>query len=203
MKKIIIFDFDGVIADSLETCAKYSLKALAKNKVTQITKKAEYLECFDSNFFQGLIEKGVSKEKIPSITKDFNEDYIAHAKEIGFFNNIIETIKKLKEKFPLFIVSATATKTIQSILGENKNLFREIIGGDKETSKVKRIQSIIKKFPEEEYFYIGDTLGDIIEGKEAGAKTVAVGWGWHHLEKLKTAHPDYTVKKPEDLLKLF
>ena len=51
-------------------------------------------------------------------------------------------------------------------------------------------------------FYVGDTKGDMIEGKQAGAVTVAVTWGWHSTEKLTEGSPDYMVHTPTELKNL-
>jgi len=60
---------------------------------------------------------------------------------------------------------------------------------------------------EPEQWYVGDTVGDIVEGKAAGVRTIAagvrtiaVGWGWHDAERLLGASPDYLAQTPADLL---
>ena len=77
------------------------------------------------------------------------------------------------------------------------------MGADKETSKVKKINSIKSKFRDAGCFYIGDTLGDVMEGREAGVKTISVTWGWHDEDRLKKGKPDYIIRNPEELIKLF
>jgi len=54
----------------------------------------------------------------------------------------------------------------------------------------------------QDIYYIGDTTGDIKEGKEAGVKTVGVTWGWHSKALLAASRPDYLFDTPEDLLQL-
>jgi len=54
----------------------------------------------------------------------------------------------------------------------------------------------------QDIYYIGDTTGDIKEGKQAGVKTVGVTWGWHSKEKMAAAEPDYLFDNPQELLKL-
>ena len=51
-------------------------------------------------------------------------------------------------------------------------------------------------------FYVGDTKGDMIEGRQAGAVTLAVTWGWHSAEKLTEGTPDNMVLTPVELEKL-
>ena len=71
-------------------------------------------------------------------------------------------------------------------------------------SRSKKTNHIIDKYHVEKHdiYYIGDTAGDIREGREAGVKTVGVTWGWHTKDKMLAAAPDYLFDKPEDLLKL-
>ena len=54
----------------------------------------------------------------------------------------------------------------------------------------------------ENIYYVGDTTGDIKEGKQAGIKTVGVTWGWHSKEKMAAAGPNYLVDHPRELLQL-
>ena len=86
---------------------------------------------------------------------------------------------------------------------KNIDYFEEVVGADKETSKVKKIEAIKSKFKGNKYFYIGDTKGDIIEGRKASVKTIAVTWGWHSEDKLKKENPDFIVHSPIELVKLF
>ena len=80
--------------------------------------------------------------------------------------------------------------------------FDEVVGADMERSKVKKIQKTMSRYQDLPAFYVGDTKGDMIEGKKAGAVTVAVTWGWHTAEKLTEASPDYMVHTPAELEKL-
>jgi pyrophosphatase PpaX len=48
-------------------------------------------------------------------------------------------------------------------------------------------------------FYVGDAVVDILAGKAAGMRTVAVTWGAGTLETLRHADPDYIIDTMEDL----
>lgn len=52
--------------------------------------------------------------------------------------------------------------------------------------------------------YVGDSPGDMAAGKNAGAYTVAVTWGYHPAEKLRALDPapDMVIDSPADLLAL-
>ena len=59
---------------------------------------------------------------------------------------------------------------------------------------------IKQQFPAEQYVYIGDTIGDIIEGKKANIQTIGVTWGWHTKDQLLNSNPDYLAESVQDLV---
>lgn len=121
--------------------------------------------------------------------------------ELKLFDGVEETLAEIAKKRKIYIVTSNLTDIVKAYL-ESKNItaFEEIIGADKEMSKVKKIEYIKSKYPDGEFLYVGDTKGDMIEGKQAGVETIAVTWGWHSVAKLKEGKPDYIAEKPSDLL---
>ncbi|HOV34222.1 MAG TPA: HAD hydrolase-like protein, partial [Candidatus Hydrogenedens sp.] len=116
------------------------------------------------------------------------------------FDGIREMLLCLTAVYPVFIISSNLTEAVQRFLTrENIDGIREVLGADIETSKVKKIKQVWEKYPEAIAYYIGDTCGDVHEGKEAGAITVAVAWGWHRPERLEKAKPHYLVHTPKEL----
>ncbi|MFO7807208.1 MAG: HAD hydrolase-like protein, partial [Candidatus Moraniibacteriota bacterium] len=81
--------------------------------------------------------------------------------------------------------------------------IEEVIGADKEKSKVKKIEKVKKENPGSAIYYVGDTVGDIYEGRKAGATTIGVTWGFHDKEKMESAEPDYLVDSLEKLKSFF
>ena len=53
-----------------------------------------------------------------------------------------------------------------------------------------------------ESWFVGDTVGDMVEGREAGVGTIAAAWGWHTAAQLSGAAPDHLAAEPADLLML-
>ena len=50
--------------------------------------------------------------------------------------------------------------------------------------------------------YVGDSIHDMVSGREAGVRTAAALWGPFGREYLEGATPDYWLERPEDLLRL-
>ena len=43
---------------------------------------------------------------------------------------------------------------------------------------------------------IGDTVSDIEQSKLANVSSIAVSWGWHRMNRLRTANPDFEINQP-------
>ena len=80
----------------------------------------------------------------------------------------------------------------------------EVLGGDHEQSKTRKIRAVRQRFGESlPAWYVGDTIGDMVEARAAGAVTVGAAWGWHGAERLLRASPDHLAHSPSDLFDLF
>ena len=201
MEKVIIFDYDGVIVDSLDVYEKAVISAFQKNGYNQIDSRESFLNLFDGNFFESVIKLGIPPEKMPAIMKELEPNLQRLQNELKLFDGMRDVLAELAKKYKIYIATSNLTEVVKAYLeSQNITAFEEIIGADKETSKVKKIECIKAKYPNHDIFYVGDTKGDMLEGKLAGVKTIAVAWGWHNVERLKEGEPDYIVEKPGDLL---
>lgn len=203
MEKIIIFDYDGVIVDSLDAYEDAVLAVFKKHGITQINSRETFLDLFEDNFFASAKKLGVSSEKMPEIVKELEPELISLQSNLRLFDGMREMLGKLAGKCRLYIVTSNLSSVVEAYLkSQNISGFEEIIGAEKETSKAKKIEAIKAKYPKCEIFYVGDTKGDMIEGKKAGAKTIGVAWGWHGADRLKEGEPDYIAEKPGELLEI-
>jgi len=78
-----------------------------------------------------------------------------------------------------------------------------VLGNEVAGSKVEKIGLARRRYGDGDgSWYVGDTVGDIDEARDAGACTVAAAWGWHSRERLARARPDHIAATPADLLTL-
>jgi len=201
MKKIVIFDFDGVIVDSLNAYGKAVISVFRKHGFRQINSRESFLDLFDDNFFEGAVKNGISSQKIKAITKELKPKLLALQKNLKIFGGMRGVLAKLAQRSKIYIVTSNSASVVATYLkSQNIAFIEKIIGADKETSKVKKIERIKSKYPRHQIFYVGDTKGDMVEGKLAGVETIAAAWGWHDTKRLKKGKPDYIAQKPIDLL---
>lgn len=204
MQKVFIFDYDGVIVDSFDIFLAYFLKACAKENITDITTNEDFLSLYDNNMYENMFRMGMNKQQILRIVHFMKNAIIQNKENIKLFPEIKKTLHILSQYHTLYIVTSSDTNLVSDFLKmfEINTYFHEIIGSDKQRSKTKKIMSIAQKHPDAECYYIGDTSGDIKEGKEANVKTIAVTWGWHDKKRLKKNQPDFLISTPKELLSI-
>jgi phosphoglycolate phosphatase len=202
--KLFLFDFDGVLVSSLDIYEKAVSLSLEKMNKPLTRGREEFLELFDGNFYESLTNRGVDLNNFLEVSGDLvgNIDY----KKMQPITAMIAVVEELQKNNILLVISSNNSPTIQGALEQFKfnDYFQEVLGSDFSLSKKDKILYAMKKYQivPEDVYYIGDTGGDILEGRAASVKTVGVTWGWHSKEKMAAAQPDYLFERPQDLLQL-
>ncbi len=197
---LLMFDFDGVIADSLDIFYEKFVYACNQHGYHLFNDCESFLQLFDGNLFEGMRNSGIKEKDILPVLNSMSKSLNPEIDIISLFPGIIEMLNFLSDLHPVYIITSNVSPVVESILEKNgiKGIY-EVIGSDKEQSKTKKIRNIIEKYPMHIPFYIGDTKGDMIEARLANARTVGVGWGWHDENKLSEAWPDYIAKDIPEL----
>jgi phosphoglycolate phosphatase len=210
MSKLVMLDFDGVIADSLDATCVATIAVLEEHGFAHLASREAVLRLVESNWFEGLRQAGVPRQ-----TADDIDDRVARAVQAALFAPYAAmpgVIARLAERHRLLIVTSNRSDIVEAFLAHWAITgVSEVLGGDKGQSKVPKIRAAVRRFavapaarPDAtlESWFVGDTVGDMIEGREAGVGTIAVGWGWHSAAQLRGAAPDRYAATPADLLTL-
>lgn len=191
MIKATIFDFDGVLGDTWETGISIC-RDLGMNFTLD-----DYLDHHNGNVFE--------KPKLNFSDQQANDFYCAYAERADKKNlfPLENELKKLSEKYKLYIVSSNQEAAIEKYLtiGDWSKYFDKVLGVDTDRSKVNKFNLLFKnnKFKAEECVFVTDTLGDLIEGNKVGIHTLAVTWGYHGEMRLKEGKPEKIIHEFNEL----
>ena len=175
MYRGIIFDFDGVIAESikLKSDAFAKLYSTFGNNIVQ--KVVEHHEANGGMsryekikyYHESFLQQVISNKEISELANKLSDIVIDKVITAPYVPGVLEYIKKCKNKYKLFISTGTPTKEIKKILiGKNiLHYFNAIYGSP--NKKTDHIKSIISRFDmkHDELLFYGDSVEDLKAAK--------------------------------------
>lgn len=209
-KKLICFDMDNTLidADKLHVLAfnlafkKCDLHSVKASRLKMLFGRLGVLIVKD--LFPNLDDKTIKKVLA-------YHDYYVYTDTKRFakpFRGVVQTLKVLKKDYKLGVISNCKHKEIIQILTAAKidrKLFDVIIGNDDVKHGKPWPDEILKAEKlshSKAAFMVGDTIYDVLAGKKAGVKTVAVLTGNHTRNMLKKYKPNLIINKLVELPKV-
>lgn len=203
LPRVIMFDFDGVIADSLAAYFPVFSESCRELGFTGPATLDAFLDVFDTNAVKGLLKAGAPFYKLKQLGAVLAPRVAELNRHVAPFAGMPPLVNGLCARHPVYVVTSNLTAATQIFLKcHGLHGLRGVVGADQAASKVRKIRRIRKQHPGAEAWYVGDTKGDILEGRTAGATTVAVTWGWHDRHRLESGGPDHIVESVGALARL-
>ncbi|MDJ0507854.1 MAG: HAD-IA family hydrolase [Crocosphaera sp.] len=202
--KVIVFDFDGTLADTYEAFVEIANRLSGefgyKPVAPEEQERLKHLSARD------LIKQSeISPLKIPFVLKRVKSELTHKIKDLHPIDEIPFCLKQLKlAGYRLGIITSNAKGNVNAFL-DNHGLHQFFDFIYAETSlfgKHKIIKKLLKeqKLLPHEMMYIGDETRDINSAKKSGVQSIAVTWGFNSAEALAKHSPDFLVTHPHDLI---
>lgn len=205
MKKVLLFDFDGTLADSFENFLEI-IDILAHKYNFPVINKLD-LEYLRQQGAKELLKKfQIPLYKIPLIAHDMKKMQQQQIALIKPFDGIYETLHALKKDgYLLTIITSNGKENVEEFLKKNNlEIFDHIHSNSSLFGKDKVIHKFLKQhnLKKDDVLYIGDEIRDIQACKKIGIQIVAVTWGFNTKEGLEQHVPDFLIHSPGELLSL-
>ncbi len=201
---LLLFDFDGTIADTYDFVYDIAEDLVKDFGLGEITPEM-MSRSRDLPLRSALKKLGFNSFTLLLASKRFQKYLYERLDQLKPVKGIDDILMQLSQKYRLGMLSFNGPLIIKTFLKEyNLNYFdfvsRSFFLGGKHI-QMRRIMRR-NKLQRSELIYFGDEVSDIIASKKAGIRSVAVTWGYNTEKALKSAEPEYLIHKPGDILKL-
>ncbi len=205
---LIIFDYDGVLADTLDDLLRFGQEACNKLGVKHLVTKDDLsnLEVMSFASFGQACE--VPEHLVDEFVKICLDFFAEKKSPPAIFPGLSNVVRDLSVNHMIAIVTTNSSQNVHAFLIEHglDRFIHTVYGVDSPGSKAQKISiardRLAASIKKESVFMVGDSLSDIYAAKEACVTSVAVTWGHQNLEYLLRANPDYVVADPQDLLEI-
>ena len=211
MKKLVIFDLDGTLLNTIADLANstnYALKVLGY----PIHEPDKY-NFMVGNGINKLFERALpdgekTEENVLRVRQEFVPYYDQHnADKSRPYPGVTELLETLQTAGMQLAVASNKYQAATEKLIANyfPNIKFTAVFGQREGIPVKPDPIIVKeilqiaKVQEEETLYVGDSGVDMQTAINAGVTSCGVTWGFRPRTELESFHPDHIVDNAEEI----
>jgi phosphoglycolate phosphatase len=200
--RLVIFDFDGTLADSFEFFASVVNDLADRFRFRRID-PSEYETLRHYSAAQMIRHVGLPLWKIPQVGRHFQSLMAESIHRIPLFAGVDRTLRNLSDRgISLAVVSSNTCSNVQRVLGpELEGLIAFYECGVSVFGKQTKFRRILKRsgVPRSEAIYIADEIRDLESARQAGIAFGAVSWGYTNVEALKKLGPDEVFATVEEI----
>lgn len=214
MKKLVIFDLDGTLLDTISDLAAAANHALQKAGFPVYD--TETIRTFVGNGISKLLERALPEgartaENVERLRTDFVPYYDAHnAEQSKPYPGVAALLLRLQERGMMLAVASNKYQAAtEKLVAHYFPAIRFVkVMGQREGVPVKPDPTIVFDIMEaaglgkEDVLYVGDSGVDMQTAHNAGVDAVAVSWGFRPRTELEAFRPLAIIDRAEELADL-
>lgn len=200
--KLVIFDFDGTLADSFPWAASVVNQYAERYKFRRID-PMDHAELRNYDARKLMRHLGVRMWRVPSMARDVRKRMAQEIDKIALFPGTSEMLQALADAGVLLaMVSSNSEDNVRAVLGtENVARFAVFNCGASVFGKAPKLKSVMKKcrVTPETALLIGDEIRDAHAAQKAGMAFGAVAWGYTNPEAMRSLNPNEFFDSVDDI----
>ena len=208
--KLIIFDFDGTLADTRQLIVETMQQTIRELGLTPCTDE-QCASMIGLPLKQAFIELIPMSEEmggrcVDTYRRIFNKNNAAYV--IPTFPNVLDTLLRLSSKgYILTIASSRSRKSLLDFVHtmQLEEVFPYILGADDVVHAKPHPEPVLRTLEAfgcspDEALVVGDMKYDILMGRRAGTHTCGVTYGNGTIEELKESGADLIIEDFREIL---
>lgn len=206
--ELIVFDLDGTLVSSHETIYKATVHTLKELNIDNKLTEEKFYQRIGLHFEDIFDEFGMYVPDFEEFIKIYKSIYFDYIDSSFLYEGVKESIKKLNQLgFKVALLTTKSQEQAELILNHFNifHYFDYIMGRRPKIShkpSPEPLQYICKelKIDVQKSLIVGDSELDVLCGKNAGAFTCAVTYGYRKKEELEKVNPDFLINKISDVI---
>jgi phosphoglycolate phosphatase len=204
--KVIVFDFDGTIADTFDSIVNI-INHLSVEFGYQKASSEDVNKLRNLNSREIIKYSGVSLLKLPFLVKRVKSELNKEIHRLSPASGIREVLLELQcQGNKLGIITSNSKSNVIAFLQNNELQapFDFIYSGTTLFGKSKVIGRLLQQenLSPGEVIYVGDETRDIEAAKRTPIKVIAVSWGFNSSQALAEQNPDFLIHHPRELIEV-
>jgi phosphoglycolate phosphatase len=201
--RLVIFDFDGTLADTLPWMRSVFNELADEHgfRKVPLEEHGRFQDLHGSALLKAL---DLPLWKLPRVVSAMRSKMALHVDQLSLFAGIDEMLRRLSlSGARLAIVSSNSQVNVEKILGtKNTALIQHFACGVSMMGKASRLHAVVRKsgVARENSIYIGDEIRDAEAARKADIAFGAVSWGQHSVGALLAENPAEVFSSIQDLM---
>ena len=202
--KVILFDFDGTIADTYQAIANIT-NQLSTEFGYKALDEEELLLIKNLSSREVVKRSEISIFKLPFLVRRIRTELRKEIAELNAISDMVRVLLRLKSTgYILGIVTSNTRENVDIFLSKHglDSVFSFIYSGTAIFGKHRVLKQVVRehRLKKSEVIYVGDETRDVRSARKSGIAIIAVSWGFNSAEILQEHRPDYLVDRPQELL---
>ncbi len=179
--RLVVFDFDGTLADSFALFVESFNVAAAFYRFKQFDmENVQFLRTLTAT--DVLKHHGVRSWMLPLIAHTIRKAMGRSMSRVRLFGGVSEMLARLHDQgVPLGLLTSNSLTNVELVLGrEQLSRFRYLRCGTSLSGKSRIIGNVMKqsRLRSADLLFIGDEIRDLHAARDAGIPFLGAGWGY-------------------------
>jgi len=201
---IVLFDFDGVLADTLDDMLDFSKSVCSQLGHPRKPTPADLDALDPMSFYEFGKKLALPQDKVQEFATRCIQMFAQRPLPPKIFDGMQEVVAQLSARAKIGIITGNSAEVVSKFLDQYglAGYVSQVMGADLPGTRADKIRKAVNYLgtSEDDAYMVGDAVSDIRAAQEASVMSVAVCWGHQSGKRLAEACPDYLVHSPKELL---
>jgi len=201
-----LFDYDGVLADTLTDMLRFAGETCAEMGYPRKPTAADLDALETMSFVDYGLRLGIPADRAQEFARRTMARFEARAEPPPIFSGMDNVVRSAASRAQVGIVTGSPARAVLHFLEEhqlNAHVNVLIAAEHKGTRAEKILAALAQLGPQPaEACLIGDAVSDVHACREVGVRSIAVAWGHQSAARLAAAGADAVVSSPQELAEL-